>query len=81
MRAKYHINGIFNKTNGFEAETKDDFQSVLRTFKSLFMFIVMFHEWRQINSKFHANRHYGREATRNFVSFLLVSFDETTLQL
>jgi len=32
MRAKYHINGIFNKTNGFEAETKDDFKRHLNTF-------------------------------------------------
>ena len=57
---------------------KDDFQSVLRTLESCLGFFVLFHAWRhkmwtfrnyihEINSKFHVNRHYGREATETFM--------------
>ena len=56
-----------------EQHFKDDFQSVLRTLKSMFTSFVLFHErshkmWifcnylHKWNSKFHVNRHYGCEA-------------------
>ena len=72
------------------SQIKEDFQSVLCTLESLFMFFFCFvHECKtsqnvnitqllhEVNSKFHVNRHYGYEA---YASFFLVSIDETELR-
>ena len=56
-----------------QSAVKADFQSVLRTLESLFMFFVLVHVrhhkmltfrnyLHEVNSKFKNNRHYGYEA-------------------
>ena len=69
------------------SQIKEDFQSVLCTLESLFMFFFVLFCFVQnvnitqllheVNSKFHVNRHYGYEA---YASFFLVSIDETELR-